>query len=49
MKNEQAVFRDVCVYRYMHIKMHGKEAMDLKENKDGYLGGGWWNEREMGK
>lgn len=35
MKNEQAVFRDICVYLYMH----GKEAMDLKENKDGYMGG----------
>lgn len=29
--------------------MHGKEAMDLKVNKDGYMGGSWWNEREMGK
>lgn len=37
---EQAIFRDIYLYTYMHaITMKNEEAMNLKENGKGIWGG----------
>lgn len=48
IQTEEVIFRNTCVYTHTHMHVttiNGKGAMNLRENKEGYMGG-WWEKGE---